>query len=48
MERTPAILRRIDAPRSPAIDRFSAFVRRSFHSLKHLIKRHDEAVVWSN
>jgi DNA-binding transcriptional LysR family regulator len=48
LERALAILRRIDAPRSPAIDQFSTFVQSSFDSLKHLIKRHDEAVVWSN
>lgn len=47
-ERALAILRRVDAPRSPAVEQFSTFVRSSFDSLKHLIKRHEEAVVWGN
>ncbi|MFN3636067.1 MAG: LysR family transcriptional regulator, partial [Rhizobium rhizophilum] len=33
---------------SPAVEQFSTFVHSSFDSLKHLIKRHEEAVVWGN
>ncbi|MDQ0419843.1 DNA-binding transcriptional LysR family regulator [Peteryoungia aggregata LMG 23059] len=47
-ERALAILRRVDAPRSPPVEQFSTFIRSSFDSLKHLIKRHEEAVVWGN
>lgn len=43
-----AILRRVDAPCSPAIDQFATFVQSGFDSLKHLIKRHEETVVWGN
>jgi DNA-binding transcriptional LysR family regulator len=45
-ERALAILRRSDSIRAPAVDRFADFVQKSFESLKHLIKRHEEAVVW--
>jgi len=45
-ERALAILSRVDAPRSPAVDQFATFVRSGFESLRHLIKRHEEAVVW--
>ena len=47
-ERALAILRRVDAPRSPAVEQFSAFIRSGFDNLKHLIKRHEEAVVWGS
>lgn len=45
-ERALAILRRVDAARSPAVEHFAGFIRESFDSLKHTIKRHEEAVVW--
>jgi DNA-binding transcriptional LysR family regulator len=45
-ERALAILKRVDLARSPAIDQFAAFIRSEFESLRHLIKRHEEAVVW--
>lgn len=45
-ERALAILRRVDAPRSPAVEQFSDFISASFANLKHLIKRHEEAVIW--
>ena len=45
-DRALAILRRVDAPRSPAVEQFATFVQASFESLRHLIKRHEEAVVW--
>jgi DNA-binding transcriptional LysR family regulator len=47
-ERALAILRRTDAPTSPAAEQFASFVCTSFESLKHMIKRHEEAVVWGN
>jgi DNA-binding transcriptional LysR family regulator len=45
-ERALAILKRVDSARSPAVDQFAAFIRAEFESLRHLIKRHEEAVVW--
>jgi len=45
-ERALSILKRIDAPRSPAVDQFADFVRSGFETLRHLIKRHEESVVW--
>ncbi|MBY5368462.1 LysR family transcriptional regulator [Rhizobium leguminosarum] len=47
-ERALAILTRTDAPRAPAVDHFAEFVRSGFETLRHLIKRHEEAVVWGN
>lgn len=45
-ERALAILKRIDTPRAPAVDQFAAFVRTGFQDLRHLIKRHEESVIW--
>lgn len=45
-ERALAILKRVDSARSPAVDQFAAFVRGEFENLRHLIKRHEEAIVW--
>ncbi|MFK0161018.1 LysR family transcriptional regulator [Rhizobium sp. NPDC090279] len=45
-ERALAILKRIDAPRAPAVDQFADFVRAGFQDLRHLIKRHEESVIW--
>ncbi|MGV1837322.1 LysR family transcriptional regulator [Rhizobium rhizogenes] len=45
-ERALAILKRVDAARSPAIDQFARYIRSGFDHLKLLIKRHEEAVVW--
>ncbi len=45
-ERALAILKRIDAPRAPAVDQFAEFVRAGFQDLRHLIKRHEESVIW--
>ncbi|SCB19573.1 LysR family transcriptional regulator [Rhizobium hainanense] len=45
-ERALAILKRIDAPRAPAVDQFAEFVRLGFQDLRHLIKRHEESVIW--
>lgn len=47
-ERALAILRRVNRPRSPPVKQFWTFIRSSFDGLKHLIKRHEEAVVWDN
>jgi DNA-binding transcriptional LysR family regulator len=45
-ERALGLLRLANAPRSPAVDAFVRFASESFQSLHHLIKRHEEAVVW--
>ncbi|MBB3541276.1 MULTISPECIES: LysR family transcriptional regulator [unclassified Rhizobium] len=45
-ERALAILTRADSVRSPAVDQFVQHIRSGFESLRHLIKRHEEAVVW--
>ncbi|MBF2714107.1 LysR family transcriptional regulator [Agrobacterium vitis] len=45
-ERALAILKRIDATHSAAIDEFSTFIRSGFQNLRQLIKRHEEAVIW--
>ena len=45
-ERALGLLRRADALRAPAVEAFAAHIRRSFDNLKHLIKRHEQAVVW--
>ena len=44
--RALGLLRRRDAPRSPAIDAFVAHIRKSFDLLNQLAKRHEQAVVW--
>lgn len=45
-ERALGLLRLTGAPRVPAVEAFAAHVTKSFESLKHLIKRHEQAVVW--
>lgn len=45
-DRSLGILRRIDAPRVPAADRFVLHLVTVFEDLKHIIKRHESAVVW--
>jgi len=45
-ERALGLLRRADTPRAPAVDAFAKHIRQSFDNLKHLIKRHEQAVVW--
>jgi DNA-binding transcriptional LysR family regulator len=47
-ERALGLLKRSDAPRSPALDHFSRHVRTGFDNLKHLIKRHEQSVVWGS
>jgi DNA-binding transcriptional LysR family regulator len=44
--RSLGILRRGNAVRGPAVERFSAHVIAAFDEIKHLIKRHENAVVW--
>ena len=44
--RALGLLRRSDALRSPVLDAFSAHIRKNFDTLKHTIKRHEQAVVW--
>ena len=46
--RSLGLLRLVNAPRSPAVDRFAAHVVGAFEEIKHLIKRHENAVVWGN
>ena len=45
-ERALAHLRSSEALRSPAVDAFVAHISQSVRELKHLIKRHEEAVIW--
>ncbi len=45
--RALGLLRRADALRALAVEAFAAHIRRSFDNLKHLIKRHEQAVVWA-
>ncbi len=46
--RSLGILRRVNAVRAPAVDRFAAHVTGAFEAIKHLIKRHENAVVWGS
>ncbi len=45
-DRSLGILRRLDAPRVPAADRFALHLVTVFENLRHVIKRHENAVVW--
>ncbi|MGX8009401.1 LysR family transcriptional regulator [Mesorhizobium sp. ORM8.1] len=45
-ERALGLLYRTEDLRAPAVEAFSAHIRKSFENLKHLIKRHEQAVVW--
>ncbi|MBY3046064.1 LysR family transcriptional regulator [Rhizobium leguminosarum] len=47
-ERALGLLKRSDAPRTPAADNFARHIRTSFDNLKHLIKRHEQSVVWGS
>lgn len=44
--RSLGILRRIGGPRTPAAERFASHITTAFDNLKHIIKRHENAVVW--
>lgn len=45
-ERALGLLKRSEAPRTPALDNFARHIRMGFDNLKHLIKRHEQSVVW--
>lgn len=45
-DRALSILRAKNAPKVPAVENFAAHVSKSFGQLRHLIKRHEEAIVW--
>jgi DNA-binding transcriptional LysR family regulator len=45
-DRSLGILRRVGGLRSPAAERFASHVSTAFENLKHIIKRHENAVVW--
>jgi DNA-binding transcriptional LysR family regulator len=45
-ERALGLLRRSGDPGAPAIEAFSAHLRKSFEKLRHLIKRHEQSVIW--
>jgi DNA-binding transcriptional LysR family regulator len=47
-ERALGLLRLASAPRTPAVDAFAGFVSDQFKSLRHLIKRHEQAVIWGS
>ena len=46
--RSLGILRRVNVARAPAVERFSGHVVGAFEAIKHLIKRHENAVVWGS
>ncbi|UPA24354.1 LysR family transcriptional regulator [Shinella oryzae] len=45
-ERALGLLRRSGDLGAPAIEAFSAHLRKSFENLRHLIKRHEQSVIW--
>ena len=45
-ERALGLLRVANAPKAPAVDAFSNHVTASFRNLRHLIKRHEQAIIW--
>ncbi|MEI5678535.1 LysR family transcriptional regulator [Mesorhizobium sp. CGMCC 1.15528] len=45
-ERALGILHRAEDLGAPAVEAFSNHIQKSFENLKHLIKRHENAVVW--
>lgn len=45
-DRALGLLRLANAPGSPAVEAFVGFASRSFQALHHLIKRHEQAIVW--
>ncbi|KTQ97009.1 LysR family transcriptional regulator [Aureimonas ureilytica] len=46
--RSLGILRLKAGPQSPAADRFAGYVVTAFEELKHVIKRHENSVVWGS
>ncbi|WP_426130683.1 LysR family transcriptional regulator [Pararhizobium sp. PWRC1-1] len=47
-ERALGLLKRSDAARAPSVDHFARHIRTGFDNLKHLIKRHEQSVVWGS
>lgn len=45
-DRALSILRSSSAPKVPAVENFAAHISERFGELRHLIKRHEEAIVW--
>ncbi|GAB2184274.1 LysR family transcriptional regulator [Roseibium sp. LAB1] len=45
-DRALGILRLADAPYLPAVDKYAKHISNGFSDLRHLIKRHEDAVVW--
>ncbi|WLS03721.1 LysR family transcriptional regulator [Shinella oryzae] len=45
-ERALGLLRRSGDLGAPAIEAFSVHLRKSFENLRHLIKRHEQSVIW--
>jgi DNA-binding transcriptional LysR family regulator len=45
-DRALSILRSAAAPKVPAVENFAAHISERFGELRHLIKRHEEAIVW--
>jgi DNA-binding transcriptional LysR family regulator len=45
-KRALGLFRRAEAPHAPAVDTFAAHIRISFEKLRHLIARHEQAVIW--
>ncbi|MCM2293813.1 LysR family transcriptional regulator [Allorhizobium sp. BGMRC 0089] len=45
-ERALVLLRQKDAPGMPAVENFARHIARRFKELKHLIERHEQAIVW--
>lgn len=46
--RSLGILRRVNTARAPAAERFASHIIGAFDDLKHVIKRHETAVIWGN
>jgi hypothetical protein len=45
-ERALGLLRIADGPRIPTVEALARHIGTSFQNLRHLIKRHEQAVVW--
>ncbi len=45
-ERALVLLRQKDAPSMPAVENFAKHIARRFEELRHLIERHEQAVIW--
>jgi DNA-binding transcriptional LysR family regulator len=45
-DRALGLFKRADASRAPAVDAFAEHIRVSFEKLRHLITRHEQAVIW--